>query len=336
MINIKKQSLPFVLIISGPTACGKTFLSLKIAKEFDGEIINADMGQFYLPFSVGTAKPSWQKEEIKHHLFDIIDSPKSLTVCEYRDLVLEKINEVSSRKKLPILVGGSLFYIQSLFFPPVDFGVKKTLNFVDKNLKKEELSPWERLKEIDIDRAKELHPNDLYRINRALQIWEEFGVKPSLYKPKFNPLFNFHILFLNPILEMIEKNINERTFAMMKGENNWIGEVKEIIGSEWEDFLKEKKLIGYPQILDWIRDGEDPKTFNLLVEQIQKDTRNYAKRQLVFWKSFRKKIIINCFSKTFGCGFSQLKNYQKDANLQLFLKVLKDNLKPFLIHNNHS
>ncbi len=113
------ENASYTLIITGPTASGKTDLSLAIAREIDAEIINGDVGQFYTPLSVGTAKPDWRNQEVPHHLFDIISEPQDFSVSAYRQLVIDTAEKVWQRGRLPIIVGGSLFYIKSLFFPPM-------------------------------------------------------------------------------------------------------------------------------------------------------------------------------------------------------------------------
>ncbi|HBS48177.1 TPA: tRNA (adenosine(37)-N6)-dimethylallyltransferase MiaA [Candidatus Dependentiae bacterium] len=281
------------LIISGPTASGKTSLSLQLASFFDGEIINADMGQFYEPFEIGTAKPDWKNEKIPHHLFDIITTPENLTVCKYRELVLDKIFEVQKRGKLPIIVGGSLFYLKTLFFPPSPINQESSdLNElpIDENL-----TPWEFLNKIDPVRAQELHSNDLYRINRAIKIWQTTKMQPSKLKPKPDLQFNAFILFLNPPKEVLEKNIRIRTqemIAPINSNKSWIDEVKKIVGTPWEDFLREKKFIGYPELLDWIGKNDKflEKDIDFLIENIVIKTRQYAKRQITFWKKLKKEL----------------------------------------------
>jgi len=101
------------LLLSGPTASGKTALALELAEKLSGEIINADVGQLFTPCSVGTAKPAWRSKKIPHHLFDIIDEPQDLSAATYRDRVLEKIAEIQKRGNRPLIVGGSLFYLKS-------------------------------------------------------------------------------------------------------------------------------------------------------------------------------------------------------------------------------
>ena len=129
----KKNTLknkPFVFIVYGPTGVGKTSLVDDLAKEVSLEIINGDVGQFYKPFTIGTAKPDWKNYQTPHHLFDIIDQPKSITVAEYRKLICQKVDEVSSRGNLPVIVGGSGFYLKSLFYPPI------IVNSINKNSEK--------------------------------------------------------------------------------------------------------------------------------------------------------------------------------------------------------
>ncbi len=324
------KNKPYVLIISGPTAAGKTVLSLNLARQFSGEIINADVGQFYSAFSVGTAKPLWKRDEVAHHLFDIIDEPKNLSVHEYKKLVLQKVEDVWGRGKLPIIVGGSLFYLKSLFFSPLDFSncSEKTYedNELTEDVEKGNLTPWERLNEIDMRRAESLHPNDLYRINRALQIWEKTNIKPSDCKPKFDLSFHSCFLFLNPPLEDLVKNINQRTEGMMSA-GGWIDEVEVIVGTEWESFLKKKKFIGYSEILDWLRKKQENKIQDLQ-KIIQIKTKQYAQRQKVFWKSFRKELVANC-SSCFLCRFAELKKYCDDEHIKIVTECLRSDLEKY-------
>jgi len=112
------QKMPFVIFLTGPTASGKTALSLEIAKKNHVEIINADVAQFYEPLSVGVAKPDWKKKEPLHHLFDIVTKPVNFNVIKYRKLLLQKVQEIGDKNKIPLVVGGSLFYLKSIFFPP--------------------------------------------------------------------------------------------------------------------------------------------------------------------------------------------------------------------------
>jgi tRNA dimethylallyltransferase len=310
---------PFLLIISGPTASGKTDLSLQIAENVPAEIINADVGQFYEPLSVGTAKPDWQSQEVNHHLFDILDEPKDLSVVKYRELVLQKANEIWQNDKLPILVGGSLFYLKSLYFPPKDFQKeqegKEERKVLLTKIADTQRTWWDVLNKIDSIRAKELHPNDEYRIKRALQIWQKTGVLPCEYKPEFSPKFNSLFVFINFEREILYQRINTRTVEMMK--EGWIEEAQELIDTEWEKFLHAKGLIGYSEIFEWIKEGEKAEDIPLLIEIIQQQTRQYAKRQITFWNGLKILLQKNKDKTKFSCNTLEISNLEKSIFLQI-------------------
>lgn len=314
----------FAVIISGPTASGKTDLSLSIAQQLPCEIVNADMGQFYLPISVGTAKPDWKNETSPHHLFDIIKSPINISSFEFRDLIINKVEELNLRNKIPLIVGGSGFYLKSLFLPPSaqTKSINKSLSEIPEELL------WKRLQEIDPVRASELHPHDIYRIKRALDIWYSTNTLPSRYKPVFKPPFNFVFIFINPPREILYEKINLRALQLLGTytDSPWIAEVKPLINTDWEKFLKEKGLIGYKEIIEWIREGENKNSFPALVEEIQKQTRNYAKRQITFWKSFCDNLTKNRNSSPFNYTILTLDEINIDT-LNQIVDLIKSNLE---------
>ena len=110
-----------VIIISGATATGKSDFAINLAKKISGEIINADIGSFYTPLTIGTAKPNWKNQEVPHHLFDFIDEPIDYTVVQFRQKLQKLCNEIFARGNVPIIVGGSIFYIQSFFYTSIKF-----------------------------------------------------------------------------------------------------------------------------------------------------------------------------------------------------------------------
>ena len=266
-----------ILIITGPTSVGKTDFVNNISNAIASEIVNLDVGQFYTPFSIGTAKPDWKIQMVPHHLFDIIDKPINYTVHQYRIDVINKVNEIWNKNKLPILVGGSGFYLLSLFFPPLNSNTQDiNLNFNNKNA-------WQELYKIDPIRAEEIDKHDPYRIQRALAIAVN-GILPSTLKPEFNPFCSANIIVLTRNRKDLYNMINSRTEQMLK--QGWIKEVENAT-SEWKDFLKEKKLIGYDDILKYINGEFD---IEKLKETIKKKTRNYAKRQETFFKMLERRI----------------------------------------------
>lgn len=282
---MKKTDKPCAFLIFGPTAVGKTDFVLEIAKQIPSEIINGDIGQFYTPLTIGTAKPDWKNEPVPHHLFDVIDEPRYFSVWEYRKLLLDVVHDIWSRGKLPIIVGGSGFYLKSIFFPPLG-GDQESLSEQQENENRENL--WEQLCQIDSDRAAQIHKDDTYRIQRALQIWRKTGKKPSELVPEYDPPFHFSLFYLTRKTDELYDRINQRTGVMVK--EGWMQEVEKLRGTEWEPFLYKKKLIGYDVLLDYLKGERTEKHLDQAIEIIQQRTRNYAKRQKSFWKSFSSQL----------------------------------------------
>lgn len=270
-----------IIIICGPTGVGKSDFAELLAKQISGEIVNMDLGQFYTPLSIGTAKPDWQNASIPHHLFDILDTPKNFTVVEYRERLLETCNDLWNRSKTPVVVGGSMFYLKSLFFPPIAESVENnTVHSID--------STWEDLNIIDSVRAAALHKNDKYRINRAMEIWRTKGIKPSLYEPNLEMPCNVIMLYLTRNRDDLYARIDKRVIMMLQA--GWLDEVKPLCDTPWERFLYEKKLIGYNELLEYLHQSHLDIEFESVVRIIQQRCRNYAKRQETFWRGFEKKL----------------------------------------------
>ncbi len=279
-----KLKKPYMLIIFGPTAVGKTDIALRIAHQVQGEIINMDVGQFYKPLTIGTAKPDWQSISIPHHLFDIVDKPEHISVAQYREMLLPLLKEIWSRGKLPILVGGSGFYLKSIFFPPAALTIQSSYEHENKNV--QEL--WQELCNVDPERALNIGNKDLYRIKRALAIWYGTGKKPSEYMPVYDPPSPFTLLCLTRDRTQLYERINTRVIEMLHA--GWIEETKKLQGTAWESFLKTKKIIGYDDILVYLQSQQSPQDLQQLIHVICKRTRNYAKRQLTFWKMLQKEL----------------------------------------------
>ncbi len=270
-----------LIIIYGPTGVGKTDYALSLGKSLNIEIINGDVGQFYEPLAIGTAKPDWKKEPIPHHLFDVLEKPEDCTVVNYRSLVLEKVKEVWSRGAFPVIVGGSGFYIKSLFFTPKGepCGQQEALSE-----KTEEL--WQILKKRDPKRAAEIYQQDRYRIERALALLNK-GATPSECVPEYESIkADVLLCFLNrPRTELYDR-INQRTHIMF--EQGWLAEIEPLMNTDWKEFLVRKKLIGYNDIITFLQGDRTDQEREFLYTSIQKKTRNYAKRQLTFWRMLEK------------------------------------------------
>ena len=272
----------FVILISGPTATGKSDFAIQLADNLSVEIINADIGSFYTQLTIGTAKPDWQSSKIPHHFFDVIDDATSWTAPQFRKKLEVLIAEIWARGNIPVIVGGSAFYIQAFFYK------NHTLEMPTAELIEslEEQSPqdlWEQLNVIDSDRAEKIDPNDQYRLVRALAIWKTQGQKPSDFQPIFDPIAPFYFITLTRDRDQLYDMIDERVLQMM--EAGWLNEVRSLVDDEqWVNFMLKKKMIGYDLLAQYLLGYQSEQSLEEIVSLIQQLTRNYAKRQITFLK----------------------------------------------------
>ncbi len=289
-----------IIIISGATATGKTALSLALAEKYNAEIVNFDSLLFYKELNIGTAKPS--KEElnrIPHHLIDINSAKDPLNAADYSKLAKVKIDELHSRGKLPILVGGSGFYLRALLRgmynsqAPSEQIIQKSNQLYD-NLG---IAPFiEILKEHDDHNFKQLHPNDHYRIRRAVEHFWSTGIPFSLAQKDHAKSHGLtqdwvidHIYLLPEKLEHW-KLIEKRTRNILK--NGLVQEVENLLRSKiLTGNERPMQSIGYKETLAYLNkelpDQED------LFEKIVISTRQLAKAQKTWFKKEEGKIIFN-------------------------------------------
>ena len=290
-----------VIIVAGPTASGKSDFAEYLADNpsklksfpefahlegrFRGEVVNADSVQMFTNLNVGTAKPDWRNKSQPHHLFDICDHPVDFDVAQYKEKIQSVVREVIGRGNVPILVGGSLFYIKSLFYPPRKMNKSQPADLTQyRQLSDDAL--WKKLQAIDSIRAQQIHPHDRYRVERALMLWQQHAIKPSELRPRYEPFFDARLFFIAPPLDVLYQRINARTIVMIE-KMGWIDEARQLYAdTKWRDFIIRKNFIGYPELFSWIASGEPADELPEVIEAIQRETRRYAKRQRTFWKSF--------------------------------------------------
>jgi len=281
--NLKKEKK--IILISGPTGVGKSDFAEFLVAHMNGVIINGDMGQIYTPISIGTAKP---ENTNNCYLFNIMNQPLDLSAHTFRNMVIKSLNECWAAGKVPIIVGGSGFYIKSLFYSLASFSINEDEDkeiMVDfSKYSTEEL--YLKLENIDSERAKSIHPNDRYRIERALFLWKKTFYRPSDLEPKFEPLGSCFYYFLTRDRHELRNRIDERVGKMLKA--GWIYEVKQL-DYNWKTFLLKKKLIGYPEIIQYLE--EKKSDLEDLTKIIGCKTAQYAKRQFTFWRSLKKQLI---------------------------------------------
>lgn len=297
-----------IIVISGPTGVGKTDFSLKLAAKVNGEIINIDSGQLYKPLTIGTAKPDFKNINIPHHLFDILQTPEDFTATNFRTLALQKAEEIEAQGRVPIFVGGSNFYIESLFFPPKEKTETEIVSSPIKNFEGKDL--WQELNMVDPDRASQLHPNDIYRLERALTIFYSTDQKPSMLKPTYADICKkLDFVIIGRDRAELYSRINKRVLVMLN--SGWVDEVKNL-DVNWKTFIKNKKIIGYNLILDYLESSSENMTE--LVNDIQQKTRNYAKNQISFLGRLEKKL--KEFENNLSINIFRLSLSEKNADLE--------------------
>lgn len=287
-----------VIAIVGPTAVGKTALSIELAKAIDGEIINGDSMQVYKDLNIGTAKITTEEMEgIPHHLLDIKEPTESFSVADYQKLVRAKIDEIKAKGKFPIIIGGTGLYIQSVLFD-FRFTEDKIDQTIRGNYYKElaDIGPvamHEKLVAIDPKTAATIHPNNTRRVIRALEMAEH----SEIYKSDENqhlgdlPLYKHRIIGLNMDRELLYNRINKRVDIML--EMGLLEEVKGLYNRGIRD-VQSIKAIGYKEIYAYL-DGKV--TLQESIDQLKQNSRRYAKRQLTY---FRNKMDIEWFDAQLG------------------------------------
>ncbi len=282
-----------VMAIVGPTASGKTALSIQLAKQFDGEIINGDSMQIYRGMDIGTAKVRPEEMNgIVHHLLDIREPDESFSVAEYQQLVRDKIADIQSRGKMPIVVGGTGMYVQSVLF---DYRFSERQ--VDEALRRrlyEELDAQGpdamHQKLMALDSSIDIHPNNTRRVIRALEILMS-GEQKEDGSLAQSPMYNELIIGLDTPREELYERIDQRVELMMKA--GLMDEVKRLYDSGLRD-VQSIKAIGYKELYDFF-DGRD--TLEQSIEKLKRNSRQYAKRQFTY---FRNKLPIFWVDATDG------------------------------------
>ncbi|MBM3893118.1 tRNA (adenosine(37)-N6)-dimethylallyltransferase MiaA [Candidatus Dependentiae bacterium] len=277
-----------IVIITGPTASGKTALSEQLVPYLQGAVINADMGQFYTALTIGTAKPDWQALPFDSYLFDWVDTPRDITVVAFKKAVDDCVLTIQAAHKTPLIVGGSSFYIKSLFYPPQQVPFFQTVDMaMFDTISAAQL--WEQLYAIDPERAQAIHATDHYRLTRALALWYGTGQKPSTLKPSFvMPYKKVLLVVVLPARAVLTERINMRNEQMIK--SGWIEEAQSLISTDWQSFVQEKKLVGYTELLAWLMNGAKKDQLSSVINAINIQTRQYAKRQETFLNKLAKEV----------------------------------------------
>lgn len=274
-----------IIVVCGPTASGKSALAVEIALKFGGEIVSADSVSVYKGLDIGSAKPSEEeKNGVPHYLIDVASPKDSFSVGDYEELAVPAVEDISSRGKIPIICGGTGFYVNSVLYDMSyglskgDIGIRRKYERAAEEKGREFV--YSILKEKDPETAVKLHPNDLVRVIRALEIFDATGVKKSDIKDEMVPRYDFIALMPTLPREILYERINARVDNMMSC--GLTGEVRSLLesGVTLEDQCMQG--IGYKETAEAILSGTEIPT-----EQIKMNTRRYAKRQITFFKRFQ-------------------------------------------------
>lgn len=272
-----------LLVICGATASGKTSLAVECAKRLNGEVISCDALLVYRGLNIGTAKPT--REEmggIPHHLIDAADPTDGFTVHDFERLALDAVADISARGKVPVLCGGTGFYLNAVLFQSgfgnaaADEGVRAKYNAIAAEKGKGYLHGL--LQEVDAESAAVLHPNDVKRVVRALEIYELTGKKKSDQQDGRVARFPYEAFAFDYPREVLYERIDRRAAQMF--EEGLVEEVKGLLASVPEN-AQCMQAIGYKEVVEGLKNGDNQSTMRDIV---QKNTRNYAKRQLTFFK----------------------------------------------------
>lgn len=297
------SSIKPIYAIAGPTASGKTALGVRLAKHVGGEVVNFDSVQIYQKIQIATAKPSEEeKQGISHHLIDYVDPNTNYTAANWARDATEKVLDIESRGKVPILVGGTGFYLRTLrrpLFesPQTDERLRERFRLI--NEKRGAPFLHKMLTRIDPVAAKTLFPNDSVRVTRALQVYFQTGELISEKQPKRlePPAFTqrIHLFVLNPPRDILYRQINER--SALHFELGLVNEVKELLADGVVSTGNALGAHGYRRVCEFLR-GE--RTLESALEKTQQDVRNYAKRQLTWYRGEPDAIWLTGFGQEKG------------------------------------
>lgn len=272
-----------ILIICGPTASGKSKLAVACAKLLNSEIISADALDVYRGLNVGTAKPTeTEKQGVKHHMIDVVSADSTFSVGDYKEMARPIVDGLINQGKIPVICGGTGFYIDSILY---DFSYGKSAanlfareKYMRLAEEKGKDAVYEILKSVDPVSADKLHPNDLKRVVRALEIYES-GVKKSDLNDEKTPVYDYAAYCIDYDREELYRRIDIRVDNMI--ENGLIEEVQGLIASGITIDNQCMQGIGYKEIYSYLNGGY---TLSEAIDAIKLNTKHYAKRQITFFK----------------------------------------------------
>lgn len=307
-----------LIIITGPTAVGKTELSVKLAKEINGEIISADSIQVYRYMDIGSAKVTPEEMQgVRHYLIDELDPAEEFNIYVFQEKAKKYVKEIRDSGKIPVIAGGTGFYIQSLLYD-IDFTEENNDQEYRKELEalaaeKGNHYLHEMLRMVDQDSADSIHENNVKRVIRALEYYKQTGEKISLHnqeqREKDSP-YDFQYFVLNMDRKLLYERIDARVDAMM--ERGLVEEVRRLKEMGYARGLVSMQGIGYKEIYAYL-EGEIP--LEEAVYLIKRDTRHFAKRQLTWFRREKEVKWVNY--EEFGMDRDRVLKYLAEESLNI-------------------
>lgn len=286
---------PKVIVIGGPTASGKTALSIELAKRINGEIVSADSMQIYKDMNIGTAKPT--KEEmgdIKHYMLDFISPENRYSVSQYKEDAIKCIEKIIKKGKIPIVVGGTGLYIDSLIYGIEYQEISIDTEYRDKLNKQADSGNLQELYEeackIDAEAMKIISPNDRKRIIRVLEIYKQTGktkTQQNIESRKREVPYDYIMFAINMDREKLYERINKRVDIML--ENGLIDEVRAVI-NKYDNIKTAMQGLGYKEVVQYFN---SELTKEEMIDRIKMESRRYAKRQLTWFRKNKETIWID-------------------------------------------
>ncbi len=277
-----------VIVICGPTASGKTGLSIELAKKVNGEIVSCDSMQIYKDMTIGTAKPTVEEMQgIKHYLIDCVSPEQRFSVADYKKEATNAIKEILAKGKVPIVVGGTGLYLEALIYGIEYEEIEVDLDYrahLDKIVEEKGLQYlYEEAEKIDVDAAKKISPNDKKRIYRILEIYKATRkTKTQLEKESRSkgPDFDYILFGINMDRDKLYERIDKRVDIMI--ENGLIEEVETLL-KKYDKFPTAMQGLGYKEVIEYL---EGNLSKDEMIDKIKMMTRRYAKRQLTWFRKY--------------------------------------------------
>lgn len=280
------QNKPKVIVICGPTASGKTGLSIELAKKINGEIVSCDSMQIYKDMTIGTAKPTKEEMQgIKHYLIDFVSPDTRYSVADFKRDAEQAINEIIGKGKVPIVVGGTGLYADTLVYNikypeiEIDLEYRKQL---EEMIEKEGLeSAYQKAKEIDEQAASKISSNDKKRIMRILEIYHQTGKTKTQLEAESRleePPYQYMFYAIGMDREKLYERINLRVDIMI--EQGLIEEVEELL-KKYKEFPTAMQGLGYKEVVEYLQGNMAKEE---MIETLKMETRRYAKRQLTWFR----------------------------------------------------